>query len=183
MKLHVRLALVCLVVALPVIGTGTAFGDTRTASSTELVEHPAEWDGATVTFEGEAIGEAMVRGGDAWIHVNDDAYARDSIEAGAELAGYNSGMPVHLPAEEADKIEEFGSHTVQGDLVRVVGVFRAASPEHGGEMLIEGSSLEVVRDGSPIADPLKPWKVWLAALLAAACAGVFYALRRLTHSA
>jgi len=183
MRLRVVLALAFLMAASFLNSTGTAFGDARTASSTELVEHPAEWDGVTVTFEGEAIGEAMVRGGHAWIHVNDDAYARASIEAGAKLAGFNSGMPVYLPAEEAEKIEDFGSHTVQGDLVRVVGVFRAASPEHGGEMLIEGSSLEVVRGGSAIEDPLKPWKVWLAAVLAAACGGVLFALRRLTHAA
>jgi len=169
-------ALIAAVAPSAAIGVGSA------VSSEELVENPADWDGVTVTFEGEAIGEAMVRGENAWIHINDDAYTAASVEAGARLSGFNAGMPVLLPAEAAARIEQFGSHKTQGDYVKVVGVFRAASPEQGGEMLIEGDSLEVLRRGAAVTDPVMAWKLWLGAGLAGGCVIVGLLLQRLRHS-
>ena len=53
-------------------------------NSASLVENASAWNGHVVTFKGEAIGEAMVRGKMAWIHLNDDAYMWKNIEEGAQ---------------------------------------------------------------------------------------------------
>ena len=65
-------------------------------TSTALVENANAWNGRIISFKGEAIGERMVRGSMAWIHLNDDAYMEKSIEAGAGSEGYNSGQAIWL---------------------------------------------------------------------------------------
>jgi len=148
------------------------------ASSGALVESPKEFDGTTLTFEGEAIGEAMVRGNNAWIHVNDDAYYLENVEEGAALGGYNSGMAIWLPAEEAAKITLFGDYKHEGDVVKVEGVFNAAGAEHGGDLDIHATSLSVVSEGRSAADPVKLPKVLWAFGLALLAWGLWFTNRR-----
>ncbi|PKQ16884.1 MAG: hypothetical protein CVT67_03745, partial [Actinobacteria bacterium HGW-Actinobacteria-7] len=100
--------------ALMLLGTPST---ARAVTSGELIESPKEWDGRTVTIEGESIGELMLRGDMAWLHVNDDAYAETSSEADGVLSGYNSGMAVVLPSRLAVGIEHFGSYSERGDIV------------------------------------------------------------------
>lgn len=138
-----------------------------------LVEEAGRFDGTVVEFEGEAIGEAMVRGEMAWIHLNDDAYRLRNIEEGQPLGGYNTGQAVWLPADLADRIGVFGDYHAQGDVVRVVGRFNAACPEHGGDMDIHAEELVVLRAGHPVVDPVRNWKLALAAASALA-AGLTY---------
>jgi len=158
-----------------------AFESPNNPSSGGLVEEPKKYDGTEVTFEGEAIGEAMVRGTDAWIHLNDDAYMYKNVEEGAALGGYNTGMPVWLPASLAEKIATFGDYKHEGDIVKVTGVFNAACAQHGGDMDIHATTLEVTVPGRHAADPVKSWKLALAVVLAFGAAGAWYADRRATH--
>jgi len=150
-------------------------------SSTELVEQPKKYNGTDVTFEGESIGEAMVRGDDAWIHLNDDAYMYKNVEEGAELGGFNTGMPVWLPANLAEKIGTFGDYKHEGDIVKVSGVFNAACGQHGGDMDIHATTLAVTVPGRNALDPVKPWKLLLAIGMTLGAAGVWYSNRRATH--
>ncbi|MBN2247895.1 MAG: hypothetical protein JW733_04280 [Coriobacteriia bacterium] len=117
-------------------------------SSTVLIEEPAVWDGRVVTFTGEAVGEAMVRGDEVWLHLNDDAYAGGSIASGALPQGYNSGLAVVVDAEDARVVTVFGDYRHQGDVVEVSGVFNAACPEHGGDMDVHATGIRVVREGA-----------------------------------
>lgn len=119
----------------------TAFALT---SSTQLIEEHQSYNGKTVTFEGEAIGDVMIRGEGAWIHLNDDPYGKNRSR---ELSGYNSGMAIWISSDEAGKIETLGNYNNWGDLVRVVGTFNAACSEHGGDMDIHASSLSVIKPG------------------------------------
>lgn len=148
------------------------------ASSGTLVESPKEFDGTVVTFEGEAIGEAMVRGDNAWIHVNDDAYYLENVEEGAALGGYNSGMAIWLSADEAAKITTFGDYKHEGDVVKVEGEFNAACGEHGGDMDIHATSLGIVAVGRHAADPVKPAKVLWAIGLAFLAWALWFTNRR-----
>jgi len=150
-------------------------------SSTELVEQPKKFNGTEITFEGEAIGEAMARGDDAWIHLNDDAYMYKNVEEGAELGGYNTGMPVWLPTNLAEKIGTFGDYKHEGDIVKVSGVFNAACGQHGGDMDIHATTLVLTVPGRNALDPVKPWKLVLAIGLTLGAAGVWYADRRASH--
>lgn len=135
------------------------------ASSAELVESMKELDGTDVTFRGEAIGEAMVRGDMAWIHINDDAYYAKNVEEGAELGGYNSGMAVWVMSESAGNIEYFGDYKHEGDIVEVEGVFNAACAEHGGDTDIHATVLRVIEAGHTVDDPVHPEKVVWAVVL------------------
>lgn len=147
-------------------------------TSAELVESPKTYDGTSVTFTGEAIGEVMVRGDYAWIHLNDDAYEVKNVEEGAKLGGYNSGMAVFLPSELTSAIDTYGDYKHEGSIVQVVGTFNAACKEHGGDMDIHAMSLKLVVPGHEVVDPVRPWKVWLALALAAIAAGLWLLERR-----
>lgn len=158
-------------------GAHDAVPNPNEIGSADLVEHMKEYDGMTVTFTGEAVGEAMVRGGHAWIHLNDDAYYAKNIEEGAPLGGQNSGMPVWVSADRAAKIRVFGDYKHEGDVVRVTGEFHDACAEHGGDTDIHAESLEVVRSGRRVVDEPKPaklaWAVGLSVL-----AGALFAIER-----
>lgn len=154
--------------------------------STELINHmnvPGDvskglfWNGRTVTFHGEAIGEVMVRGDYAWIHLNDDAYMVRNVEEGAKLGGYNTGIAVWIPAELTTRIDTYGDYQHEGSIVEIEGVFNGACKEHGGDMDIHATSLKALRAGHIVVDPVRPWKAGLAVTLAAA-AGVLFWLER-----
>lgn len=135
-------------------------------SSSDLIEAPRELDGIKMRFAGEAIGEAMVRGDMAWIHVNDDTYYLKNVEEGAQLGGYNSGMAIWLPADETEAISFFGAYKHRGDIVEVEGVFNASCGEHGGDMDIHATTLTVVQAGYAVVDEIESGKVVWAVSLA-----------------
>lgn len=158
--------------------TGVPDVSPNSPSSGQLVEEPKRYDGTAVAFEGEAIGEAMVRGGGAWLHLNDDAYYLRNVEEGALLGGYNSGMPVWIPVREAAKVTTFGDFKHEGDVVRIEGTFNAACAEHGGDIDIHAVTLAVVRTGHAVADPVRPGKVAWALGLGLIAALLFAVQRR-----
>lgn len=148
-------------------------------SSSMLIETPKRYDGRTLIFTGEAVGERMVRNRGmksegAWIHLNDDAYMYRAIEAGASLSGYNSGMPVWVaPSQMSNSIKKYGGFKSNGDVVKVSGVFHAACKEHGGDMDIHATSLQVVSDGLPILHPVPMWKVFIAGAMVVLAAAMW----------
>jgi hypothetical protein len=161
--------------------SGTPEASPNVYSSGDLVERSEEHDGTIVEFTGEAIGESMVRGEYAWLHLNDDAYYLKNVEEGAELGGYNTGMPVWLPASEARAITYFGDYKHEGDVVTVSGTFNAACAEHGGDMDIHAVTLAVLRTGHTVADPVRPAKVaWALGL--GLIAALLYAVQRASRS-
>ena len=129
-------------------GPGTPAG--VTVASTALIENASAWDGRIISFAGEAVGEAMVRGDHAWLQVNDDAYQVRNLEDGRPLAGYNSGQAIWVPLELARRVRLFGDYRNEGDAVRVSGEFHAACREHGGDMDIHATGLEIVREGHAV---------------------------------
>ncbi|HEX9092735.1 MAG TPA: hypothetical protein VF902_02010 [Coriobacteriia bacterium] len=156
-------------------------------SSTELVDKqnvPGDvtkglfWNGRTVTFHGEAIGEVMVRGDYAWIHLNDDAYMVRNVEEGAKLGGYNSGMAVWIPASLTKQIDTYGDYQHEGSIVEIEGVFNGACKEHGGDLDIHATSLKILRAGHVVVDPIPPWKAALAVALAGIAGLLFWLERR-----
>lgn len=178
-----RRAVLVLVLAVLVAGSCvaplSAVAAGAAVSSTALVEEPLKYDGHEVTFVGEAIGELMVRGDAAWLHLNDDAYMMKNVEEGAALGGYNSGMPVWLQADLGRTVTTFGDYEHEGDVVEVEGVFNAACAQHGGDMDIHASGLIVRVPGHQAADPVKAWKLPVIALLGIVVMAVWFAERRL----
>jgi hypothetical protein len=146
-------------------------------NSASLVENAAFWNERSITFKGEAIGECMVRGDMAWIHLNDDAYMERNIEEGAPLGGYNSGHAVWLSAEIARQIRYWGDFKHEGDIVKATGIFHAACREHGGDMDIHATSMYVIRTGHPVRHHLNVQRAAFAAILLIIVA-VLYGVRR-----
>ncbi len=144
-------------------------------NSASLVENANAWNGHVVAFKGEAIGEAMARGKMAWIHLNDDAYMWKNIEEGAKLDGYNSGHAIWISADLVTKIRFFGDFKHEGDVVKIVGTFNAVCPQHGGDMDIHASTLEIVRVGHPVHHVINPSRAIFAGVLLA----VAFALHRI----
>ncbi len=152
---------------------GTPEPSPNEASSAELIESPKEFDGAEVEFAGEVIGEAMKRGDMVWLHINDDAYYVKNVEEGAQLGGYNSGMAVWISSGMVEDIAYFGDYKHEGDIVAATGVFNAACAQHGGDMDIHATALEIVEVGHEVVDPVHPAKVVWAVALAVLALGVY----------
>lgn len=168
------LACCCLVLALFLaIAPFAAAGDT--VSITSLIEDMKKYDGQRVTIEGEAVGDIMARGDNAWITVNDDAYSKKSIEEGGELVGMsNVGIGIWLPTTDARQIKVLGGYKNRGAKVRVTGVFHRACAKHGGDTDIHADVLEVLQPGHPFRHGFQWDKLLAFLILSAAIALLWY---------
>jgi hypothetical protein len=152
----------------------------QTVSSSTLVEKANSWDGRTVSFMGEAVGEAMRRGTMCWVHFNDDAYMWKNIEEGTKLGGYNSGQAIWVKNDLAAKIRFFGDYLHEGDVVKVAGIFHAACREHGGDMDIHAVRLEIVRVGHPVAHHINR-RLLLQGIFMLFLTGLLFWVRTIAH--
>ena len=126
-------------------------------SSADLIERSRAWDGNTVEYRGEAVGEVMKRGEHAWVNLHD---------------GKNA-IGVWCPFRLAERVRIPGDYFHSGDIVRVKGVFHRACPEHGGDLDIHAVALEKAADGFPRKHPADSRKLFAGGglcLLAAALA-------------
>lgn len=105
-------------------------------SSAELIKNAKQYDGKMVTYEGEVIGDIMVRGSYAWVNIHDGTLA----------------LGAWMSSDAADKIAYTGSYKTKGDWVEVIGVFNRACPEHGGDLDIHVVSFRKIRSGRGIAE-------------------------------
>ena len=130
-------------------------------SGKELIENSKDFDGTTVTFQGEVIG-VMIRGDNAWVNVLDNGYA----------------IGILCSAENAKQISFTGDYTHVGDTVAVSGTFHMACPEHGGDLDIHADNLTVTARGREL-DRTPSWQiVGLAAVLMAVAIFLMIWLRR-----
>jgi len=120
-------------------------------SARELLENAEEYDGKTVTYEGEMIGDVMVRAQFAWINVRDETLC----------------LGVFSPKGLVSEIEHKGSYGFSGDIISVQGTFYHSCPEHGGDTDIHAEKITVVRKGEATFYPLEPGKVKASITLSA----------------
>lgn len=119
-------------------------------SSSELIEKIDEYNGKTVVFQGEAIGEKMPRDNGVWINISDAP---------------SSAIGIWFAFEDAEKIRTLGNYDFTGDIVKIEGVFHKACKEHKGEIDIHAASVEVVEQGSPVTHPVSTEEIWPAIIL------------------
>ena len=122
-----RFALLLLLLFLPMSAKAAA----QAIQSTELIENALAFNGETVTYRGEVIGDILYRGDSAWINVSDGANA----------------IGCYIPASEAEKVEHVGRYRIVGDTVELIGVFHRDCPEHGGDLDIHAGSITVLKKG------------------------------------
>ncbi|MBI5788894.1 MAG: DNA-binding protein [Candidatus Schekmanbacteria bacterium] len=112
-----------------------------------LIEKIREYDGKTVTFQGEAIGDLMHRRRGIWVNL---------------LDGSGTALGVWLTPKQAQLIKTLGSYNYKGDVVQVTGVFNRACSEHQGEIDLHAASCRIVTPGEPIKHPVSLFRLQLA---------------------
>jgi hypothetical protein len=133
-------------------------------SSLELFTHAADYDGQNVIYEGEAIGDIMIRGPYAWVNVSDGEGA----------------IGIWMQKEFASSIVYSGSYKSRGDWLEIKGVFHNACPQHGGELDIHAESIRKIRTGREISEKLNVSKRNMAfVLLGVLC--LVWILKQLNH--
>ncbi len=118
-------------------------------SSAELINNARQYDGKTVSYEGEVIGEVMLRGQYAWVSVNDGRAA----------------ISIWVDKESARQIIYAGDYRTKGDWVAVTGIFNRACPVHGGDLDIHAAQLRRSASGKVISERLNTNKRNLAGVL------------------
>lgn len=143
-------------------------------SATELIECPRSFHERTVTYRGEAVRAVLARDDWAWLHVNDDPYAREAgpVPTHRTAMGGNSGVPVRAPREDAAAITVTGDAHHRGAVVAVTGTWRVNGAADGGGPAIRADTLELVEPGRRVRQPDDPARAWTAGILAVAAAGL-----------
>ncbi|RKY31038.1 MAG: DNA-binding protein [Candidatus Omnitrophota bacterium] len=100
-------------------------------SSSELIKNADKYNGQGVVYEGEVVGDIMLRGDHAWLNVDDGKKA----------------IGVWAHRELTNNISYTGSYYTRGDIIRVSGIFQRACPEHGGDLDIHAQGLEIIKPG------------------------------------
>jgi hypothetical protein len=106
-------------------------GPVKVVSSIELINESAVYDGKSVVYRGEVVGPVMVRGDYGWVNVYDGVYA----------------IGVFCAKADCGKISSYGDYNHKGDVIEVSGVFHKTCLQHGGDLDIHASSLEVSEEG------------------------------------
>lgn len=123
------------------------------ASLQELAAAPAAYDGREVTVEGEVIGETLLSADGAWINL------------------FDQGTTVGVFTEDRALLETitcYGSYAVQGDRVRVKGVFSLCCPQHGARD-IHARELEVTVPGYMRTETIERRKIVVSIFLSIIC--------------
>ncbi|MDD5116833.1 MAG: DNA-binding protein [Candidatus Omnitrophica bacterium] len=121
----------------------------KSISSAELINNAKGYDGKTVSYEGEAIGDIMKRGEYAWINVND---------------GINA-IGIWINVSLLRDINYIGSYKSSGDKIEVKGIFHRACLEHGGDLDIHAESVRKIESGRMIDRKTDPAKRNLSLIL------------------
>ena len=101
-------------------------------SINDLIENAKEYDGKEVVLEGEVIGDILDRGEDVWVNISD---------------GNNSAIGIYMSKELSAVITTTGNYKTSGDRIRIAGIFQRACKDHGGDLDVHGSSVELVSKG------------------------------------
>jgi len=117
----------------------------QTVSSLELINNAKQYDGKTVTYQGEAIGDIMARGEHAWINLND---------------GYTA-IGVWVRKNDIKDIAYLGNYRAKGDIIEVSGIFNRSCPEHGGDLDIHAREIKKIIPGGPSFSKLSVKKFYI----------------------
>lgn len=133
----------------------------QTISSTELINNAKRYDTKVVTYQGEVVGDIMIRGEHAWLSVNDNVNALGAWTTKASLK----------------EIKYIGNYWKKGDVIEVTGIFHRSCPEHGGDLDIHAQRIVKIRAGSLSSQPINKTKVSVAISLSIVVMLAYFSLR------
>jgi len=117
----------------------------QSISSTALIKNAKQYDGKTVVYQGEIIGDVMVRGDFVWINLFD---------------GENA-IGIWLKKAALPKIKHVGGYHRKGDVLEIEGVFHSSCLEHGGDLDMHAGRIQIIQEGYLTPESLNPAKmVW-----------------------
>ena len=134
----------------------------QTSTSLDLLNNAKQYDGKTVNYKGEVIGDVMIRGDFAWLHVNDAIIA----------------IGIWAPKAMVQDIRYAGNYHKKGDIIKVSGVFHRSCLEHGGDLDIHALGINRITSGSLVIQPLSRKKVYIGGC-SLILVLLFYALKKL----
>lgn len=118
-------------------------------SSNELLSNPNKFDNSRVVYEGEVIGDVMMRGSHAWLNIWD---------------GTNT-IGIWSTREDARNIRYAGRYGSKGDKITVRGIFHKACPEHGGDLDIHAEEIIAHVYGGKVSHPVDSGKIKTTVIL------------------
>ena len=127
------------------------FAYAQAISSTELINNAKQYNGKNVVYQGEVIGDIMLRGDFAWININD---------------GENA-LGVWIKKDLIKDIIFTGQYKTVGDWVQVEGLFNQRCIQHGGDLDLHAENMEIVKAGSQTPEFLGQEKIDLVIALGA----------------
>lgn len=145
--------------------------------SADLLRCPTVLDQRVVVVQGELVGDLLGVSQHRWVHLNDDAYARQGpLDSHHRTLGTNSGIAVLLPQEIRPQV--LGGPGVWGDRVRVVGRFSvAAAEDQGGAAIIADVVTPLARGGRVPSPPASAQRV-AAVILGPVAIGLWWRTQR-----
>ena len=160
MKSAFFFVLLCLAL---IISSSSCFAQVSTSS--DLLNNAKQYDGKTVNYKGEIIGDVMIRGDHAWLHVNDGSIA----------------IGIWAPKTMIQEIRYAGDYHNKGDIVEVSGTFHRSCSEHGGDLDIHVSEIKKVTSGSLVIRPISRKKGYIG-VYSLMLVLLFYILKRFFQS-
>jgi len=123
-------------------------------SSTELINSAKLYDGKTVVYAGEVIGDIMARGtpSASGITAARGSYAWVNLNDGQNAIG------IWMPEALTKDIRLTGSYKSRGDWIEVTGVFHRACADHGGDLDIHALAIRKIQSGKAIVERANPAK-------------------------
>jgi len=119
-----------------------------TLDTAALAKADASLDGATVRFEGEALGEAL---------------RADATHRWVNVLGGAVAIGVYTPDRMVEAIDGYGDWSRTGTIVEVTGVYNVACPQHGGDLDVHAEQIRVVAGAREVQHPVDVWKALVAA--------------------
>jgi hypothetical protein len=151
-------ALLFIIALLILLVPTIAFADAESIGSNDLIDRAKDYDGQTVVYEGEVIGDILYRGDYAWLAVFDG----------------NNTIGCYVTTEQAKQISVVGGYGKSGDTVQIEGIFHRACAEHGGDLDIHCVSIRVLTIGETVVVSHSKLVMILACALPLPAAGLLF---------
>ncbi|MFH1406408.1 MAG: DNA-binding protein [Candidatus Omnitrophota bacterium] len=124
-----------------------------------MIEHAKEYDGKIIEFQGEAVGDVMVRRHGTWINIKDA----------------NNAIGVWMDMDISGWITYTGSYGYSGDMLLVEGKFNRACSVHGGDLDIHATDIRIVKQGHKVDRGISSGKLSTAVILSVLACGLMAA--------
>jgi hypothetical protein len=157
-----------------------SLGEQPAVTSAMVLACPAAFDGVSVRYAGELVGDLLARDGGGWVLVNDDDYALEvgPLPAHGEHRGTNSGLTVWLPHEFHAEVTGLGRPNRRGDVLAIEGEIVRADPQDGGGLTLRATEVEVLAASDTIGEPLDRPQLAFALAMTVIAAGLWLLRRR-----